>query len=151
MTVITCGIYIITKDTKQILACHATNSSWNLLSIPKGLCEKNETHLHGAIRELKEETSIDLISLGISENDIKYLGSSKYKKQNKKLEAYIVVIPTIIPIEQLKCTSMVTGYRGKPPFPEVDSFYWISLADAKIKLHESQQSFLDNLASYINP
>jgi 8-oxo-dGTP pyrophosphatase MutT (NUDIX family) len=142
MTVTTCGIFIITKDTKQILACHATNSYWSMLSIPKGLCEINESYLDCAIRELNEETSIDISSLGLTKDDIKYIGSAKYKKQNKILQGFLLEIPTLIPINQLKCTSLVTNYRGKPPFPEIDSFFWLNLDDAIIKLHESQAELL---------
>lgn len=52
------GVVIILKNNK-ILLCHATNSKWNeSFGPPKGGLEIGEAEIDGAIRELKEETSI---------------------------------------------------------------------------------------------
>lgn len=52
------GIIIILKGEK-ILLCHSTNSKWfGTYSVPKGGVNRDETEIDGAIRELREETSI---------------------------------------------------------------------------------------------
>ena len=52
------GIVII-LGKKKILLCHSTNSKWfGTYSVPKGGVNRGESEIDGAIRELREETSI---------------------------------------------------------------------------------------------
>jgi DNA polymerase len=54
------GIIIILNNNKLLLS-HPTNSRWsNTYSFPKGHIEENESQIEAAIRELKEETSIEI-------------------------------------------------------------------------------------------
>ena len=54
------GLIIILNNNKLLLS-HPTNSRWsNTYSFPKGHIEENESQIEAAIRELKEETSIEI-------------------------------------------------------------------------------------------
>jgi ADP-ribose pyrophosphatase YjhB (NUDIX family) len=87
--VITYGIYLYNTRTKKILVCHATHSSWKAWTIPKGLKNPGENAFTSASRELKEETGIDMAELQILNTTA--LAPVKYEKQNKILEALILI------------------------------------------------------------
>ena len=54
------GIIIILNNKKFLLS-HPSHSRWsNTYSFPKGHIEENESKIEAAIRELKEETSIEV-------------------------------------------------------------------------------------------
>jgi len=59
---ITNGAYIIDKRG-NILITHPTNHVNTLWSIPKGLTDDDETSKEAAIREVWEETNLDLVDL----------------------------------------------------------------------------------------
>ena len=85
----TCGIYLYSTALKKLLVCHATNASWKTWSIPKGLKDPGEESFIAATRELKEETGIDLRKISVL--NVRELPAVKYKKQNKTLEAFLVI------------------------------------------------------------
>lgn len=63
------GVTIVCNN--EILLVHPTNASWRkpTLGIPKGKLEPGEDVLTGAIRELKEETGIELDASILSQNE----------------------------------------------------------------------------------
>lgn len=139
---ITCGIYLYNTTTKKILVCHATNSSWNKWSIPKGLMDAGEEPFNAACRELKEETGIDINTLHILKSH--KLPVIKYQRQNKVLESYLIVTDTDLDNFSYNCQLLVNG-----DFPEVDGWKWISLSKMKEYLHESQQKNFDTITHLI--
>ena len=148
---LTCGIFLINQDEK-ILVCHPTNSHWNSWGIPKGLPDPGEDTKTAAIRELLEETSIELHKVLDPDRDLFYLGTSDYKNRKKILVAYWGFVKDTIPIETLICSSMVTNKGNEelqPEFPEVDKYQWISLEEAKNCLHLPQRNILPKLIEAI--
>ena len=142
MTEVTCGIFLV-DPYDQLLIVHSTNARWNTWGIPKGIPEECESYKEAAIRELYEETYLDIESVQIN-----YLGSSKYLKCNKILEAFWILLDKPIIMEDLKCLSMVEK-DGKEPFPELDKYMTVSLDDAHKWLHQTQIDLLPLLKEKI--
>lgn len=140
--VTTCGIYLYSTILKKILICHATNSSWKTWSIPKGLKDNDEDCFTAASRELKEETGVDLSTLTILK--VYPLERIKYQKQNKFLEAFLVITDSDLDSHTFECSTYIDN-----KFPEVDKWQWVELEKIKELLHESQQKNYDTLTELI--
>jgi 8-oxo-dGTP pyrophosphatase MutT (NUDIX family) len=135
-TIITCGIFLYSRKTEKFLVCHATNSRWTQWSIPKGILEKGEEQFAAAARELSEETGIDI--QGFANPNVFELPPRKYEKQNKELRSFLVIVDSVSEQHVYKST-LVPGKN----FPEVDSWKWISLAEAPKWIHEAQAKVLE--------
>lgn len=128
----TCGFFII-NDEDKVLIVHPTNAKNTVWSIPKGRMDKGESELETAYRELKEETSINLL---------KYVGRTiplglcNYKGRKKRLCGFAFEYDGKIK-DKLKCETYVNG-----KFPEVDKFKWVSFKKAFELLHYTQQELL---------
>lgn len=131
-SIITCGIYLYDSSNKKILICHATNASWKSWTIPKGLKDKGEDSYVTALRELDEETGIDVSKLHVIQ--CHPLPLVKYAKQNKILESFLIITGTSLKGHKFICRSMVNN-----KFPEIDKCAWVDIDQINIKLHESQQ------------
>jgi 8-oxo-dGTP pyrophosphatase MutT (NUDIX family) len=132
--VTTCGIYLYNILQKKILVCHATHASWKQWSIPKGIKDDDEDLWQVAVRELREETGIDINTLNVLA--IHPLPAIQYRKQNKVLESFLVIIDT-----DLSSHSFFSNV-SKDSISEVDAWRWISIAQAYTWLHEPQQENL---------
>lgn len=140
--IITCGIYLYNRESKKIVAIHATHSPWTRWSIPKGMKDDGEDSFDTAVRELYEETGLHLKSIRIIS---KYsLPRVKYKKQNKILESFLIITDTDLSAHTFTCSTYIEGN-----FPEVDSWKWITLEQAGKWLHEAQQKNLKELEELI--
>jgi 8-oxo-dGTP pyrophosphatase MutT (NUDIX family) len=129
---ITCGVYLYSTILKQFLLCHATNSRFDMWSIPKGLPDENETCWDAAIRELYEETGIKVDELRVIYK--LELPPAEYTKQKKVLHSFLVVTDTDLTGFDLTCFSMVEGR-----YPEIDKYGWAGFAELRSLAHESQQ------------
>jgi 8-oxo-dGTP pyrophosphatase MutT (NUDIX family) len=138
----TCGIFLFSKTTQKLLACHATHSRWTQWSIPKGLPMEEEEPLPAAIRELEEETGIALGT--VADATVFPLPPVHYKKQNKMLRSFLVITHETFETIDFKST-LVDGRD----FREVDSWRWMTLEQAAQNLHETQSSLLDAIRELI--
>jgi 8-oxo-dGTP pyrophosphatase MutT (NUDIX family) len=127
----TTGLFIL-NALDELLITHPTNSPFNRWSIPKGIPDLNETYLDAAIRELFEETNINVIDLKISE--FEYGDPVPYKNKLKNLQP--IFCRTLVDTGKLslKCNSLVDGES----FYENDIIKWYPIKDAIKLIHETQ-------------
>jgi len=130
----TCGIFLFRSDGKFLIG-HPTNSPDNLWTIPKGLKDSGESDLVAAFRELYEETNIFEKDMDVF--TYRHVGLFKYKSQAKVLSAFYINSSSMFKNVDMKCQSMVKSY-GKPYFPEIDNFKWVTIEESKSVLIDSQ-------------
>jgi len=107
---ITCGV-LITNGT-QLLICHPThNVTWNL---PKGRQDPGESFAETAVRELAEETGIELTI-----DQIEFLGEYEYK-HNKQIVLFKHSVEQMPDVKTLHCPSLF-DYHGVMT-PEMDNY-----------------------------
>ena len=125
---ITCGIYLFDKNN-LLLIQHPTNFRPTVWGVPKGRVDEGESDLFEvAKRELFEETGIVLDNYTIVSKE--EFNEVRYNDTNKYLKGFFVRIEEDLSDFNLHCDSMV--YRnGKPAFPEVDEYKWVTIEEAK--------------------
>lgn len=60
MEVILTNMCMVYNDKDEILVMNRTKNDWPGLTFPGGHVEENENHLEAIIREMKEETGLDI-------------------------------------------------------------------------------------------
>lgn len=125
----TCGVFVIQGN--NILIVHPTGAPYDEWSIPKGLCNPDESTMDAAIRETYEETNIDL-----SQYALNFLGESRYKSRKKKLHAFACFLDPDGSF-LCKCNSFL-----KNGSPEVDMFKWASYTQSFDLIHYTQRQIL---------
>lgn len=135
---VTCALIVLTPS-KRILLVHPTFGrrvgGW---SIPKGIADEGEDLVEAALRELWEETSLDLRD---KKAEVIPLGRFPYVKHKDIFYAYYrspVEIETI----NLICESCF-DHRGTP-LPEVDDFTTVLFDDALTFLNVKQADIFRN-------
>jgi len=141
------GFFLISKELKLLVA-HPTHHAEDFWSIPKGKIDEGESIIDGALRELWEESNVDLretINLFYHE-----LNTKVFNNKRKKLKAY-VVFESENEIDfskfQLQCNSNVEPEIGG--FPEMDDFHLIDLDDKNHKLHHTQVECIKDIRELI--
>jgi predicted NUDIX family NTP pyrophosphohydrolase len=114
-------------------------------SIPKGLCENNESLLETARREFAEETGFAV--------DGNFIGLGKLRLRSGKIvHAWALE-------HDLDVTKMVSNsFQMEWPrhsgqireFPEMDRAAWFGLGEARLKIASGQAEFLDRLVASIS-
>jgi 8-oxo-dGTP pyrophosphatase MutT (NUDIX family) len=137
----TCGVYIIDSNDR-LLICHPTSEDLNKWSIPKGLAKNHEKFEDTAIREVEEETGIDLMAF---EGHLIYIGEEFYRNKPKKLIGFYFKLQSEI-ILDIKCSSLIGGSS----FPENDMFKWVALNEAYLYIQPEQNVLLNKLINKQN-
>lgn len=121
-----CGILIQCQN--KYLVC---SSSYNVIGIPKGHQEFDETDKQTAIREVKEETNLDF-----EENDLVYFFS--YKTKIKEIVCFHTSIQEFP--QNLKCNFTLPS--GKP---EIDGFFWLTKEEALEKINNHMKIIFEKI------
>lgn len=106
MKSLSCGVIIIDKASRKILACHPSMRSYRdgNWDIPKGHLEHNETYIEAALRELNEETGIILNSDNLFD-----CGMFLY---NNYKDLYLFVAEYDVDLNKLECSTYF-NYDGR--------------------------------------
>lgn len=140
---ISAGCLIILNKSKVLLG-HPSNNSWsNCFSPPKGGVEEGESLLEAAIRETKEEMSIDIIPSMISNLDLPHLidYSDKSGRVFKKVYFYVVHIHSI---SQVGLSSEVLE-KSNLQIEELDWAGFLTKSDLKDKVFHRFWPLIDSL------
>lgn len=113
---LSCGFLVQDENTGKYLGCHPTGQPNGVYDIPKGCKNVGADDLETAIRELKEETGLEISENGAQIED---LGIHNQKK-DKDIHLFKVRLP--INIEELHCDSMFRDFRDGSKKPEMDGF-----------------------------
>ena len=114
MKVVSCGVIIIDKKTRKILACHPSLQRYKpgCFDIPEGHVEGSETHVQTALREFEEEANITL-----KPEDLFDCGLFLYTRY-KDLHLYVAEYD--VDLTKLSCSTYF-NFEGRQPL-EVDDY-----------------------------
>ncbi|WP_239143125.1 NUDIX hydrolase [Variovorax sp. WS11] len=132
---------LILNEQGQLLLAHATGQKhWD---IPKGGAEEGESAREAAIREVREETGIELTADSMEE-----LGRMAYLPR-KELHLFRVALHTRdCDIAACKCTSFFPHHASGVMTPEVDQFRWVDIADVPALAAKSMTALLRRLPGF---
>lgn len=112
---LSCGFIIKDIKTGLFLGCVPTGSKDGLCDVPKGGVDAGESHYRCAVRELYEETGIEIYDEDVA--NVIWLGRLPYLR-NKDLVLYYIELP--VDFDSLHCDSTFEMY-GKT-FPEMSGY-----------------------------
>lgn len=116
--IVTCGIILI-DEKGSILAGHPSGRGYDkeCYDLLKGCADVGEEDIDTAIREMREESSIDLSQY---KNEIVDLGIHKYIK-GKDIHLFLLKANLNIDISKLRCSTYFTNKFGKN-IPEMNGY-----------------------------
>ena len=128
-----CGAIVYRKhhgNTEILLIKHINSGHW---SFPKGHVEANETEIETAIREIKEETNIDVIV----DPTFREIVSYSPKKDTQKDVVYFV--------------AKARSFEHIPQEEEIAEVKWVEIGHAlTILTYENDRSIVNKAKSAIN-
>lgn len=129
MKVVSAGVIII-NDKGQILGCVPYGSSkktQNYMDIPKGKMEIGETPKETALREVYEETGINLGSVELFD-----YGQHHYIKGK---DLYVFKCNHNPNLDECKCTTYFDRFGAM--VPEIIDYKWVDVSDINNKFFRS--------------
>jgi predicted NUDIX family NTP pyrophosphohydrolase len=128
-------VYRGTGDQLAVLLVHPSGNynrraPWG---IPKGLLDENEPLTAAAVRETREETGVALDDE--QTRQLVPLGFVEYKRSRKRIHAFAAPAPA--------------GAEPKVASWEVDRAEFLSIAEARRRIHPDQLPLLDRLVEYL--
>lgn len=113
---LSCGV-IVRRAYGELLLCHATGR--NYWDIPKGLRDTGESSINAALREVREETGLQLQA-----EQLRDLGVHRYLPR-KDLQLFVLQPPDpSIDIRPCACSTYYTVRGSRRQIPEVDAYRW---------------------------
>ena len=111
------------------------NDYWSML---KGQHDEGEELIDTALREFKEESTIDLSKY---KDKLVYLGEVQQSKY-KTVHAFALNLEHISSIDPKKCKSNIAD---NCPWPEIDKYRWMSYSDVIAKTHKTHIDFYNKI------
>lgn len=141
-----------TEPVLQVMLVHPGGPFWKnkdtgAWSIPKGELNETEEPFAAAIRELKEETGLDIKAVdAIALSPVK-------QKSGKTILAWAIEHDADVPGIQSNFFEMEWPPKsGKmQSFPEVDKAAWFGIEEAKEKIIPAQFAFVEELYKKLKP
>ena len=119
-----CGAIVFNENTEKILLVKMHNGNWGF---PKGHIENNETKEETAIREVHEETNVNIKIIPNFEREIKYIPNEKTIKK-------VTIFAGITQEEDVKIDTF-----------EIEAFQWCTYEEAlKLVTYKLQKDVLEN-------
>lgn len=142
-TPISCGIFLYDAVNELLLITKSFGSrKFEGYSIPKGLFDESDSNYEEAARrEFVEECGVDLSE--IDATFVKEFPLVPYPKSSKKLKSYLYVSNSDLSHLNFQCNSYFE--KDGESFPEISSFHWVTLEEAKSKLHSAQSILISEL------
>ena len=134
MKVLSCGV-IITDGNIFLVGRVTGKKFWG---IPKGRIEESETEIDAALRELKEETNIELNPI-----DLIDLGRFHYIPK-KDLHLFLYKTKNLPKIENMFCSTFFENKKGEK-LPEFDKFKYISFLEMPKFVNKSLVPILNEI------
>ena len=107
-------------------------------SMLKGQHDEGEELIDTALREFKEESTIDLSKY---KDKLVYLGDVQQSKY-KTVHAFALNLEHISSIDPKKCKSNMSD---NCPWPEIDKYRWMSYSDVISKTHKTHIDFYNKI------
>lgn len=134
------------QSDARMLFVHPTRSPSYQISVPKGVANPGEDLFDAALRELFEETGIDVRKYAYKTKEVD--GTIRYRHGKKCLKAYVLEVDDVdsdFSDQVLQCTSFFESDGSGPGIPEVDGFVWLDPTDLEgYTLHDTQSYVLNS-------
>ncbi len=127
-----CGAVVFRKNKNDVKLLLVKNHNGRHWSFPKGHIEENESEEETAIREIKEETNLDVVIMDNFREVSNYCPFGKIRK------------------EVVFFLARTTGDNIKLQESEIDSFLWVDIAGAKkLCSYDNDFNLIDKADDYI--